>query len=365
VAFVITPNNRYRIREVSAPSGFIAPDGFWFVHWNNTTGGFVITHDPENPAFASVRVPCDHCPNCEDGVHDACEYYTYVLHLPNMPMLRFIFRKTNHHLYNEQNWHDDDWWEEILLAGAHFSLYAWHGPPDTPPDDLVGSGNICEAPIPTPGHWRLIWYGVSTSDPNVPFVVCPTTGDPAEIYLDPRFTYFRLVETQPPPACPVNAPNGFDLPWGQWQLSLREAPDALAPANSYRPLGDDHYLRIRAVGDQSIPAFVIRPDTDIRYVGNRPTLELPLSGGVGRSPFTFAGFTLLLLALGAMTYQVRRNKLALADGECAGSCADCAHGTKLGTTKVFCLRRGVMPIDGGCSRYAPAETSDEEPPSPL
>jgi hypothetical protein len=213
--------------------------------------------------------------------------------------------------------------------------------------------------------WAYVDSDTSSGDVNTPIV----------FHLDRRYRYFQLVETQPPPP-DANAPNGYDMPRGQWRIFLAYDPDTTDPGSphydteGWEPVGDNWYIRIQAIGDPSIPAFARHPvDSSVDgagdwYMGNRPILVLPMSGGVGRSPFTFAGFTLLLLALGTMTYQVRRNKLALADSECAGSCADCAHGTKLGTERVFCLRRGVMPIDGGRSRYAPAETSDGDAPSP-
>jgi hypothetical protein len=173
--------------------------------------------------------------------------------------------------------------------------------------------------------------------------------------LDKRYTYFQLVETDPP--------YGYEMPRGQWRIFLANDPDTTDPnsphydTEGWENVGGAWYIRIRYIGDPTIPAFAFQPgDTGERgagewYVGNRPILELPLMGGTGRNVFLIGGALTLLLGMGLLAYQVNVGRLALADGAESGTCAACAHGTPLSVTKVFCMRRGIMPPDSTCAKY--------------
>jgi uncharacterized repeat protein (TIGR02543 family) len=376
----------YALVEAQAPHGYRTPTSYWTIHhkdsgtdrhgqainpWDHETWELTIIPSYIDGVLTTLPGDAQNLPFRRlERVSGSGDYYWFV---GNELIVRFALHKTNHLLYSQvsqdpnvpTNWEHIN--EHFLLAGAEFSLFRWDNRTTAPPDPPDAAGLVTDNTFGS-GQW-LPFADVDgeTSSTSSGYV-----GAPIVFELDRRYRHYQLVETQPPPACPEHAPNGFEMPRGQWRLTLIESETR--PGPDWYWAGNDWWLQISAVGDTSIPAFATQPrdnyaldangdyiyENGVRvlvcgagdwYVGNRPVLELPLMGGRGRSPFTLAGLSLLLLAMGAMTYQVRRNKLALADGECAGSCADCAHGTKLGATKVFCLRRGVMPIAGGCGRF--------------
>ena len=283
-AWMLSATGEYRLRETQAPSGFATPQGHWTVQWNAglTPARFDITAstNPDNPAF---------------GWNAVGEYH----YVSNDRAVRFAFHKTDERLYSEVSQvAGADWaWinDEILLDGAYFTVFAWNGP-GTPPMSPLEDALVNDTTI-GPTQWTEMDFGVSTGDVDSPIV----------FYLNPSFRYFQLVETQ--------APDGFDLPWGQWRLSLQEASSQpTAPPNQgvYIQVETGFWLRIWTVGDDSIPAFA-RQDPDSGedgagewYLGNRPTLILPALGGeFSRNIFLLGGLFTILTAMLVFAYQVR------------------------------------------------------------
>ncbi|MCL2353953.1 MAG: SpaA isopeptide-forming pilin-related protein, partial [Defluviitaleaceae bacterium] len=158
----------------------------------------------------------------------------------------FYLHKTDNQLYSLESFENVG---HILLAGATFELHRY-----TAPD-----------------QWQLISTATSTADISQPMVFELIAG---EVY--------RLVETQ--------APAGFTTPKGQWQITPQDNGADAPPT-----------FTIVAMGDTLLPAFA--QIGDYFYVGNRPQLTLPLTGGSGASAFlALGGLVLILLSL-AITWR--------------------------------------------------------------
>jgi len=312
VAFdhAFTLGGQYRLVEQEAPTGFFPSDGYWIITVS-TSGTMVISEQDGNFPFLNIGG---------------------VLHVGNEPAtVPFVFHKTDERLYSEVSQGENANWGTIntfLRAGAHFSLFRWNGA-GTPLDAIISPDDIGSGS----DQWTLVWYGESSNSASNPMMVD----------LDTQYTYFQLVETQ--------APTGFELPWGQWRLTLSDG--SLANVDGWYLLAEGFYLNIRAIGDLSIPAFARNPETGEWYVGNRPILILPALGGILlRDMFLFGGTLVILLALGLLAYRVKRGGYTRIDGA-EGTCASCTHGTCLGAGKVFCMRRGITPESGVCRKFSP------------
>ena len=139
-----------------------------------------------------------------------------------------------------------------------------------PIDGLVTTDNIGT----DPGQWQLIAGPLtSTNDDNMPMEIELLIGNA-----------YQLVETAAPP--------GFQLPLGQWRISVSE---------------DGSISSIPVIGDSATPAFVYIDGT--WYLGNRPAFVIPLVGGSGYNILFFiVGILIIILALGsALQYTRKRN----------------------------------------------------------
>ena len=295
---------QFMLREIQAPQGFRTPPGHWLirVNFNYTTQEASLVfqtvlhqdEDVNNPNTPDFR-------ECEEGVW----------HLGNSPLVRFRFHKTDHRLYSQvsQDPNNPTCWDTVhtfLLEDAHFAMYRFNGP-GTPPNQVITQAQIGTGP----GQWTRIEDWISSATPTTP-------EDYMWVYLDPVHTYFQLAETQAPP--------GFDLPFGQWRLTLRATPMTNPPSHL---MDHGYHLQIRYIGDSTIPAFARNqdgcdcdpctcdpctcphPQYGVFYVGNRPVLVLPLLGGdLMRSTFLLGGLLVILMGLGLLTYRIRRGKSA-------------------------------------------------------
>ena len=188
----------------------------------------------------------------------------------------FEFYKTDHQIYNIPP-------VASALPGARFRVFRTDANPDTSitPElatDIMG----------------LILFDPS-GDPNSPWEEVEMLGShisassfiPLGFEMTPGFIY-QLVE--------YVAPSGFQLPFGQWRLTLSENPANL------------NTVIFTSIGDGSIPAFVpngpgLRPGSAVPwFLGNIPDFNLPLTGGFGANTviLTVAGSAILVLALVAI-----------------------------------------------------------------
>jgi len=317
---------QYRLEEQSAPLGFFPSNGHWTITVDDTGAMEIAEHDDNFP-FVN-----------RNGV----------LYVGNEPRtLPFLFHKATERLYSQTglgmapDWNlINDPVDGFLLAGAHFSVYRWNDRTSSP-----GSDQMVDPDAVLAEDWTLIWYGVSTN----------IASDYMEVFLETSHTYFHLVETRPP--------TGYEMPRGQWRLTLRSTPPPAGEEVYWSAMGDGFYLRITAIGDSSIPAFIRNYDSDhalygVWYVGNRPVLTLPLMGGFGSNIFFVGGLLTLLLALGMLVYRIKRGGAVLVDGvEGEGTCGTCSQGTCLGAGKVFCMRRGIVSRDGVCKKFTSVEVA--------
>ena len=195
------------------------------------------------------------------------------------------FQKTDQRLYSSVL--DGARAEDVypfLLAGAVFHMYTFNCNNGTipVPDELVTPDRIGNGP----GYWRRLDVGTSTGVP----------GQALHLLLNPGQTN-QLVEVSPP--------TGFDRPRGQWRMIANDEGD-LVP--------DDQGLLIRVIGDvTSTPAFAwlyYECGVDgMFFVGNRPTLILPMSGGSGVSTqLQTLGLLSLSLSLGLLALMAVKRK---------------------------------------------------------
>ena len=269
----------FHLVERAAPSGFQLPTGQWRVNLGTNAAGNV-----EVTGFTAIGSVPAFSRNLAGNWS-----------VSNMPsVVRFAFHKTDQRLYNEVDPMENADWERInnqlLIPGAHFSVFAWQGAAPPPADMMVSQANINAA------EWVLIDSGISTGD-----VATPIAFD-----LNTQFTYFQLVETQ--------APQGFDIPWGQWRLSVRvSATQPAAPAGQgvYESAGSDFWIRHWTICSGVLPTlgFVRQPAGELYgagewYVGNRAILNLPLTGGSGSNAFIMGGMMIILLAGGVFMFHL-------------------------------------------------------------
>ena len=247
VTFELTPGVEYRLQEISVPSGYRSPPGHWLI---SATG--IDTHEitPMEGNHIFVLI------NGRWHVGNDPETATFRLH------------KTDNRLYNYQNWANID---ELLLAGATFELYRYNGNDPDEAIDVIGPDMVGNAP----GQWLLVDTATSTNIQSQPILFELSKGG-----------IYQLVETQ--------APLGFELPRGQWRI--------IAETNSD---GDVNFV-ITSRGDHTIPAFAAI--NGYFYVGNRPALILPLSGGAGTVKFMLTGFAFIILSLGLALHVLASQK---------------------------------------------------------
>jgi len=156
----------------------------------------------------------------------------------------------------------------FLLEGAYFTLFRFIGT-GTPPDHAYAGSAL----------WEVV-YSSRRSTGNI--------ATPIVMGLTPESIY-QLVE--------VHAPAGYQVPFGQWRIVV----------NNATPGG----FNITEIG-----AMV--PEMNhlggYFYVGNRRSLELPMSGGLGANMYLYSGFGVILLAIAIMVYfYAKRRKSALLD----------------------------------------------------
>ena len=331
-------NGLYRLVEYEAPRGFVTPGGYWII----TIADNVMTKTAYdgNPDFDVIEAVDE---------DDEDEWI-----LANRRAIHFQFHKTNQNLYSQiiqgttPNW---NYIHTFLLPDADFSVYAWTGLGGPTPGTVPGDPHLLVCPDDVEaGYWVRIWTYTSFAAP-----VLGPNADYMEFWLDPEIRYFHLVETR--------APDGFDLPRGQWRLTLSDDPaDHGNGAPGWHEMTMGFWLDISAIADSTIPAFARNEDSSheqfgVFYVGNRETLILPLSGGLGRGAFHYGGLLTILLALGGGTIHAKRNKLGpwskdaellLAEGY---SCAACKHGRTAGRTQAACLHNGIVPQDFVCPKF--------------
>jgi len=114
-------------------------------------------------------------------------------------------------------------------------------------------------------------------------------------------------------------PAGFSPPTGQWRVSI--AQGTTSPGTGWYYAQHNRWLHAGNINDLWMPGFIRQPQAYASstpnntpgagqwYVGNIPSIELPLSGGTGRDMFMYSGTFMLLLAAGLMVCLVRRRKL--------------------------------------------------------
>ena len=237
VSFEMTTDGQYKLVEESAPVGFITPPGYWLIKFYN--GEFVITAQDGNPDFWQ-------------------EYGVW--HVSNEPVVSFRFHKTDQQLYTTPDLSEIDV-ADILLSGAVFQLYRFIG--DGPvPNEIVNIDNL--------GVWELA---------GAPQTSSGLMNNPIIFALDPAYVY-QLVE--------VSAPAGFNLPMGQWRITV--------DANGE--------IQISYVGEAP-PAFAYEGGE--WFVGNVQEFSLPLSGEAGVNIlFMIAGLAIIMPGtLGLWAYIIK------------------------------------------------------------
>ena len=221
--------------------------------------------------------------------------------LGNRQGIPFRFHKADQYIYNAgvlavpgpgTMADTPGWLAGTLLPGAQFNFYRWEGSGAAPTFVTYVYDVGTSTYIPAAG-WVRVNAAPETSSGNL--------NEPIEFLVTLNTTY-HLVE--------IVAPTGFQLPYGQWRVT--------ASVNA----ANDVVFTIVAAGATTIPAFVYlfapcgdcsNPDCAdgapddcdyaayIHFLGNWPTLVLPLSGGVGQHMFLFAGALTIFLALGLLT----------------------------------------------------------------
>jgi len=162
------------------------------------------------------------------------------------PGVLFRFHKTNQLIYANPPVVE-------LLPGARFKLFR------TDSSDLGGTGSGGLVPADLTG---TPWQEVTDTDIILNMVSTAINNQPISFYMTPGFIY-QLVEYE--------APNGYQIPLGQWRLIHAET--------------NPPTVNIVYVGNASIPVFIpndnISPIDIERFLGNHRTLALPMTGGYG------------------------------------------------------------------------------------
>ncbi|MCL2378386.1 MAG: InlB B-repeat-containing protein [Defluviitaleaceae bacterium] len=249
---------QYRLREVTAPVGYVTPPAgsYWLIHFTRipNTNTYIVESVSEHGGtlpFVPVHVGV-----CDDTGDDI-----YYLHVGNEDGIRFPIHKTDHN--------------GNLLEGAHFALFRTA----TPAAEL-STGTSGLVTIDTSGNpsypWEIVDFPsryVSTGDINTPIY----------FYFASGYVY-QLVE--------FLAPAGFQIPMGQWRI----VEDGTAESG----------FLVIPIGNLTIPPMRYVPclcdAADCRggswHISNWPMPELPLAGGSGALtlPIYVAATVMLTLA---------------------------------------------------------------------
>jgi len=243
---VALPDRLYRLKEIVAPTGFMLPDGHWYI---DTTG-----FDVDSSAFS---FPFGMTTPSEPSMHNFISHMNNVnsiLFLGNDPIeeIIFYFHKTNAVVPTPNPY---------LLEHAVFWLFRYNGtgvpmaaPP--PPADILISGDNNTIGS-GPNQWTKVTEQTSSANPN----------EPMEFPMSPGH-FYQLVEFSPPA--------GFQMPPGQWRITVTDTSP---------------YLHIEVVSDIQMPN--IWHYDGVFYIPNLLDFYLPLSGGLGTVAFSIVGFAAL------------------------------------------------------------------------
>jgi len=201
------------------------------------------------------------------------------------PGILFEFHKTNQQIFENPR-------VAVLLPEARFALFR----AETEELGGTGSGGLVPADI-TGTPWQLV------EDDFINNLVSTNLNNtPISFYMTPGFIY-QLVEYQ--------APNGFQVPMGQWRIRPPETnPNTITLAH------------IEHIGGISIPGFISNSGANNFssipidwFLGNRPDLGLPLTGGLGFNhgtmSITAAGLALIAGAMAVVWYTIKVRKRRL------------------------------------------------------
>jgi len=199
------------------------------------------------------------------------------------PGILFEFHKTNQQVFDNPR-------VAVLLPGARFKLFR------ASTEDLggTGSGGLVPADI-TGTPWEEV------TDPTIVLNLVSTNlnNEPISFYMTPGFIY-QLVEYM--------APSGYQIPMGQWRIRPPETiPNTITLAH------------IEHIGGLSIPGFIpnsgannFSPIPIDWFLGNRPDLGLPLTGGLGTSQgamtIGFIGLAMMVAAGGLGYWYLAKQK---------------------------------------------------------
>lgn len=195
--------------------------------------------------------------------------------LGNRPMVPFRFHKTDARLQDQVAPGVTTCWDTVhtfLLPGAHFTMLRFNGPGSPPANQLVSGALIGTGA----GQWTPVGTSISTAPPTL---ISNPMPPPMNIFINPLYTYFQLVETL--------APSGFATPFGQWRGVLTGNQN------------DGFVFTVTTIGEA--PDFVINTATGIRYVSNRVDFNLPLTGAViTRNVIFMTGGAVVFMATGVL-----------------------------------------------------------------
>jgi len=237
---------QYRLRETVAPTDFSLPNGHWYIQIGGTPPVAMPTTSPTNDLYFR-NVPITD----EDG--DAQDRW-----LVGNNDVSFGFWKTNH--LGE------------IREGAVLSLFVYNNTaPGATAPPLVLLTDAMTAPV------TGTWTHVSTQ-----------TSSLTEIMNFPIVAgrFYQMVETTPPV--------GYQLPMGQWRISV------VPPAGP----GGDASLNVTSVGGHMMPSITPRPGADpgVYNIMNRPLIVLPRTGGTAVRIFMYAGAFVTTAAMGILFY---------------------------------------------------------------
>ena len=166
--------------------------------------------------------------------------------------------------FDETNVQEDD-----LLSGAQFQLYGYVGSQwETHAQQLLDVSSVDNT------VWKNVGMSTSQSDGKIRFV-------------DLLPGNYRLVETK--------APDGYQLPKGQWNLTVETKDEAVVPQERAEEeikidLGE-FTLTITAIEDA--PAFMI-DDHGVLYLVNYHPVQPPITGGRGIAERMMLGGAMML-----------------------------------------------------------------------
>ncbi|MCL2571935.1 MAG: SpaA isopeptide-forming pilin-related protein [Defluviitaleaceae bacterium] len=236
-----TVNTVFRLREIQAPAGYRTPPGHWLVTASQQVG--------VTPVFAAY----DHNPSFLTPVIGANDtpYEGHIWQLVGNTPYEFDFWKTDH--------------TGARLSGAQFRLFVYNGDgmPNIPAPGLLTADMI--------GSGANQWTEIGT-------VRTSSTTDAMVFRMRPG-RYYQLLETVPPA--------GFQLPLGQWRITVNTAAMPAYPT-----------LSVTEVGGVPMPSITPRAGYDETYnILNWRDFVLPLTGGRGTQMFILSGVSVLFIAL--------------------------------------------------------------------